>query len=60
MPGVGAIDRYFGQLDVPCKLLKASGLQFSSKEFRKFFTLFSQNWMAERHKASANATVHRG
>jgi hypothetical protein len=36
-------------------LLKKSGLQFSSKESRKFFTLFSQNWLSERHKASGNA-----
>src|ERR1022692_4043654 len=52
MPGVGAICRYFFALRVLCKLLKKSGLQFSSLESRKFFTLFSQNWMTEIHTAS--------
>src|SRR5664279_1938564 len=59
MPGVGAIYRYFFALRALCKLLKKSGLQFSSLESRKFFTVFSQDWMTEIHTASRNATVQQ-
>jgi len=58
MPGVGAICRYFFALRVLCKLLKKSGLQFSSLESRKFFTVFSQDWMTEIHTASSNAAFN--
>ena len=58
MPGVGAIYRYFFALRALCKLLKKSGLQFSSLESRKFFTVFSQDWMTEIHAASSNAAFN--
>ena len=58
MPWVGAIRRYFVALRVPCKLLKTSNLQFCVTEPRKFFTLFSQNWMTKIHsRANQTGTI---
>ena len=60
MPELGAIDRYFRALSFPYKLLKTSGLKYSLQESHKLFTVFSQNVMAEKHKAYGNATVQCG